>query len=87
MALLLSVHEIVDHSRSRHDTAGVDYHGLVRTAQQIKEDSEEDISDEQRSRSRFVDDAAMNTEEALDEGKPNEARRNGQSRPGRGLLW
>jgi hypothetical protein len=46
-ALLLSVCKIVDHDRSRRDTAGVVHQRLARTAQQTEEDLEqEDISDE-----------------------------------------
>jgi hypothetical protein len=50
-ALILSVHEIDDHSCSRHATQGVDHQGLTRTAPQTEEDLErEDTSDEQLSR-------------------------------------
>jgi hypothetical protein len=52
VALLLSIREIVDHSRSRRDTAGVVHQRLARIAQQNEEDLEQaGISAEQPSRS------------------------------------
>jgi hypothetical protein len=51
-ALLLSVRQIVDRSRSCRDTVGVDHQGLASSIQQTEEDlEEEEIGDEQRSRS------------------------------------
>jgi hypothetical protein len=39
--LLLSVREIVDHSRSRRDPAGVDHQALVRTTQESEDGLEQ----------------------------------------------